>query len=336
MGKVAHLLTAPHLMGKTPLSLLKMRELIRIIVALVSLVTISLAAYGGAECAGTSDLPQGAETSAPHHPGPPGVVHTVTGSRAAADTPARREITTAGQVVPKTHRITLVAQRTADGSLTYNGTVPGPTIEIYEGDEVELTLINQLDVDVSVHVHGVHYKIDSDGTRHTRSFAPPGGKYVYRWIAALGSAGYWHYHDHVIGPGMDGVRGIEQGLYGALIVRKVGDPLPDKTFVLVMQNVWFNNKRYPHTPLLEAKLGERVEFVVITHGSRFHTFHIHGHRWLDRGTKRIIDTFTHNAGESTGFQVIAGEGVGPGEWMYHCHVHDHLEDGMMGFFIVRP
>jgi FtsP/CotA-like multicopper oxidase with cupredoxin domain len=230
----------------------------------------------------------------------------------------------------------LVAQRVADGSLTYNGTIPGPTIEIYEGDEVELTLVNQLDVDVSVHVHGVHYKIDSDGTRHTRSFAPPGGKYVYRWVAAPGTAGYWPYHDHVIGPGMDGVRGIEQGLYGALIVRKAGDLLPDKTFVLVMQNVWFNQKRYPHTPLLEAKLGERVEFVVITHGSRFHTFHIHGHRWLDRGTNRIIDTFTHNAGESTGFQVIAGEGVGPGEWMYHCHVHDHIEDGMMGFFVVHP
>lgn len=63
--------------------------------------------------------------------------------------------------------------------------------------------------------------------------------------------------------------------------------------------------RYPHTPLLEAKLGERVEFVVITHGSRFHTFHIHGHRWLDRGTNRGIDTFTHNAGESTGFQLTA-------------------------------
>ena len=31
-----------------------------------------------------------------------------------------------------------------------------------------------------------------------------------------------------------------------------------------------------------------------------------------------------NAGESTGFQVIAGEGGGPGE-------HDHVEDGMLGF-----
>ena len=293
-------------------------------------VTMALAACGGAVSG---------ETASTHpHPGPgtPGVLHKVTGSPTAPFIPVRREMDAEGRFVPKVHKITLVAQRTADGLLSYNGTVPGPTIELYEGDEVELTLVNQLDVDVSVHVHGVHYKIDSDGTRHTRSFAPPGGKYLYRWSAAPGTAGYWHYHDHVIGPGPDGVRGIEQGLYGALIVRRPGEPLPDKTFILVMQNVWFNHKRYPHTPLLEAKLGERVEFVVITHGHRFHTFHIHGHRWLDRGTNRFIDTFTQNAGESTGFQVIAGEGVGPGEWMYHCHVHDHLEDGMLGFLIVRP
>jgi FtsP/CotA-like multicopper oxidase with cupredoxin domain len=302
----------------------------------VCAVILTLTAYSGTLSTVSATAPPVPETSGGSHPETPGGAHTVTGSPAVVHIPARRETTTAGQVVPKTHKITLVAQRAPDGSLTYNGTVPGPTIEIYEGDEVELTLINQLDVDVSVHVHGVHYKIDSDGTRHTHSFAPPGGRYVYRWIAAVGTAGYWHYHDHVIGPGIDGVRGIEQGLYGALIVRKAGDPLPDKTFVLVMQHVWFNNQRYPHTPLLEAKLGERVEFVVITHGSRFHTFHIHGHRWLERGTNRIIDTFTQDPGESTGFQVIAGEGVGPGQWMYHCHVHDHLEDGMFGFFMVRP
>lgn len=284
----------------------------------------------------TATAPARAQTPAAPHGGPPGVVHEVTGSPTPPFIPARRETSSSGQIISKTHHITLVAQRRPDGSLAYNGTVPGPTIEIYEGDEVELTLVNQLDVDASVHVHGVHYKADSDGTRHTRSFAPPGGKYVYRWTAAPGTAGYWHYHDHVIGPGMDGVRGIEQGLYGALIVRKSGDPLPDKTFVLVMQKVWFNNNVYPHTPLLEAKLGERVEFVVITHGARFHTFHLHGHRWREHGTTRIIDTFTQNAGESTAFQVTAGEGVGPGDWMYHCHVHDHIEDGMLGFFRVRP
>jgi FtsP/CotA-like multicopper oxidase with cupredoxin domain len=71
----------------------------------------------------------------------------------------------------KTHKITLTARRSGE-QLTYNGAVPGPNIEIVEGDTVELTLVNELDVAVSVHVHGVHYDITSDGTRHSNSFAP--------------------------------------------------------------------------------------------------------------------------------------------------------------------
>jgi len=243
----------------------------------------------------------------------------------------------------KTHQITLVASQVAD-NFTYNGTVPGPTIEIVEGDTVELTLVNELDVDASVHVHGVHYDITSDGTRHSKSFAPPGGRYTYRWFAAAGTAGYWHYHDHVINrPEQppetrehEGSGGIDRGLYGAVIVRRPGEALPDKTFVIVMIENTLNGLRFPNAPFLEAREGERVEFVIIGHGDFFHTFHLHGHRWVDPGTFRLLDTKTVGPAESFGFQVIAGEGVGPGDWMYHCHVHDHMDMGMFGFFHVMP
>ncbi|MEV5742429.1 multicopper oxidase domain-containing protein, partial [Microbispora rosea] len=92
-----------------------------------------------------------------------------------------------------------------------------------------------------------------------------------------------------------------------------------------------------------AKLGERVEFIVIAHGNLFHTFHIHGHRWADNRTgmlkdpqdqSRIIDTKTTGPAESFGFQIIAGELVGPGMWMYHCHVQSHSDMGMAGMFMV--
>lgn len=52
-------------------------------------------------------------------------------------------------------------------------TIPGPTIVLTEGDTVELTLFNEITNDhsvngiskqVSVHVHGVHYELVSDGT----------------------------------------------------------------------------------------------------------------------------------------------------------------------------
>jgi hypothetical protein len=40
-------------------------------------------------------------------------------------------------------------------------------------------------------------------------------------------------------------------------------------------------------------------------------------------------------GDSFGFLVIAGDGVGPGMWMYHCHFQDHAS-AMKGFFQVLP
>uniref|UniRef100_UPI0011C833FC multicopper oxidase domain-containing protein n=1 Tax=Microbispora sp. CSR-4 TaxID=2592813 RepID=UPI0011C833FC len=49
---------------------------------------------------------------------------------------------------------------------------------------------------------------------------------------------------------------------------------------------------------------------------------------------RIIDTKTTGPAESFGFQIIAGEQVGPGMWMYHCHVQNHSDMGMAGMFIV--
>jgi len=49
----------------------------------------------------------------------------------------------------------------------------------------------------------------------------------------------------------------------------------------------------------------------------------------------VIDNKDLNPGSSFGFQVIAGEGVGPGAWMYHCHVQSHSDSGMAGIFLVR-
>ena len=40
-------------------------------------------------------------------------------------------------------------------------------------------------------------------------------------------------------------------------------------------------------------------------------------------------------GDSFGFLTIAGDGVGPGMWMYHCHVQSH-SGIMLGFFQVLP
>jgi FtsP/CotA-like multicopper oxidase with cupredoxin domain len=239
-----------------------------------------------------------------------------------------------------------------DGSLAYVAPDFGangvrPTIEMAEGETLDITLKNELSSDVSLHVHGVHYKQDSDGTRHSNSLVKPGQQRVYQWKAGAGTSGYWHYHDHVMGDD-EGSTGILSGLYGGLIVRMPGDPKPSKTFVIVGHDKTLNGRIYPDTPTYTAREGELVEWLVISHGNRVHTFHLHAHRWIT--PNRPTGSSPANAanagsghednhilapGDSFGFMVIAGEGVGPGMWMYHCHFQDHAS-AMKGFFKVLP
>lgn len=245
-------------------------------------------------------------------------------------------------------------RRTAFGFSRRTASIPGPTIEMVEGECLRITLVNRTDRRVSAHAHGVDYSQDSDGTPLTRSCVRPGESRDYLWRAhepqtrpdgtiRPGSAGYWHYHDHCMGT-HHGTVGINRGLFGALIVRRPGEPVPDvDPCVLVMIGTTFNLKRAPDTPVCEAAEGQRAEFVVITHGELDHTFHLHGHRWADTrtgtltedsGTARVIDNRSTGPGDSFGFQVVAGEGVGPGAWMYHCHVQSHSDLGMAGIFLV--
>ncbi|RLL70787.1 multicopper oxidase domain-containing protein [Streptomyces sp. Z26] len=261
----------------------------------------------------------------------------------------------------ETRLITMYIEELPDGQLGYGlkpgeASVPGPLLEMYEGDTLHIEVVNTLDVDASLHVHGVDYEIDSDGTHMTDSVVAPGKKRLYTWKSHApgkradgtympGSAGYWHYHDHAVGT-HHGTGGVQKGLYGGLIVRRKGDPVPDRQFTCVFNDMTINNrtgKPGDDTPNFTAKQGERCEFLVITHGEFYHTFHVHGHRWADNRTglltgpddpSAVVDNKICGPGDSFGFQVVAGEHVGPGEWMYHCHVQSHADMGMAGLFVV--
>lgn len=258
-----------------------------------------------------------------------------------------------------TRHITVYAEALPGGQYGYGltpgkATIPGPVLEMWEGDTLQVELVNNTDKRLSIHPHGVDYATDSDGSPFNDSFNEPGETRTYVWKShkpkqradgtwMAGSAGYWHYHDHAMG-GEHGTEGLRKGLYGALVVRREGDPLPDRQHTVVFNDMTINNKVAPDTPMLEANKGEKVEFIAIGHGDQLHTFHVHAHRWADNRTgwltgpddpSRVIDTRDLNPGSSFGFQVIAGEGVGAGAWMYHCHVQFHSDGGMAGIFLVR-
>ncbi len=246
-------------------------------------------------------------------------------------------------------------------------TIPGPTIILTEGDTAYVTLEHGIEGSndpVSLHVHGVHYEFKSDGTTkilngQVDSVAYPGRPYTYKWVAAPGTAGTWMYHDHAFGDPKVGTE--DKGLFGTLIVNpKSGKvkalidgeikevPLSEikREFILWMHETTFWGQEINHivnkqiplwtNPIVGAKLGELVRFHIIGIGTAFHTFHLHGHRWIEPGTTRVVDTVNIGPISRTSFVVKAGEGVGPGDWHYHCHVLQHMQSGMMGKFRVVP
>jgi len=110
---------------------------------------------------------------------------------------------------------------TATAVFAYNGTIPGPTLEVREGDRVIVHFENRLSVATTVHWHGLHIPFDSDGS----PFHPvePGEKRVYSFTLKPGSAGTYWYHPH---PNHSTGYQVAKGLYGAIIVRASDDPIP--------------------------------------------------------------------------------------------------------------
>ena len=78
-------------------------------------------------------------------------------------------------------------------TITVNGSSPGPVLRLTEGDEADITVVNQLDQPTSLHWHGIPVSFSKDGAL---SQAPiqPGSQYRYTFIAP--QAGTYMYHAH--------------------------------------------------------------------------------------------------------------------------------------------
>ncbi len=112
----------------------------------------------------------------------------------------------------------------------YNGAIPGPTLELREGDRVIVRFRNELPEDTTVHWHGLHLPFDADGSpMHP---VASGEEYVYRFTVRQGAAGTYWYHPH---PNHRTGWQVSMGLYGAVIIRAADDPLahlPERLLIL--------------------------------------------------------------------------------------------------------
>jgi FtsP/CotA-like multicopper oxidase with cupredoxin domain len=111
-------------------------------------------------------------------------------------------------------RIAPVTKRIGDATvrmLAYNGSIPGPTIRVPEGCEVDIDIVNDGDHDSTVHWHGLRLENRYDGTHETQTLIPVGGRFTAR-VAVPDPGVYW-YHPHVRED-----YGQELGLYGNVLV----------------------------------------------------------------------------------------------------------------------
>jgi len=140
--------------------------------------------------------------------------------------------------LPKTVEVNLTAAVTTlslqpgvtSEVFAYNGHVPGPTLDVREGDHVIIHFKNNLPEPTTVHWHGIHLPVESDGS----PFQPiaPGETHDYAFTVRPGTAGTYWYHPH---PDRRTGFAIGKGLFGGIVVHAADDPLasiPEKLLIL--------------------------------------------------------------------------------------------------------
>jgi FtsP/CotA-like multicopper oxidase with cupredoxin domain len=111
-------------------------------------------------------------------------------------------------------RIAPVAKCLGDATvrmLAYNGSIPGPTLRVRQGSELVVNVVNQGDLEATVHWHGLRLENRYDGTAATQSPMPVGGSFTYR--LTFPDPGVYWYHPHIRED-----YGQEMGLYGNIVV----------------------------------------------------------------------------------------------------------------------
>ena len=231
----------------------------------------------------------------------------------------------------------------------YNGSMPGPTIQAFQGDRVRINVHNRLPEVTTVHWHGLELPNRYDGIPGvTQPPIKPGETFVYEFD--LHQSGTFFYHPHTTMPEAFGMVGF------FIIHPKIAyDPPVDRDFVLVFQNFhippngnipdswsmdwnWqtINGRSGPFTTPLVCKHGERVririmDFAPIQH----HPVHLHGHTFWITGHEgnRLPESAwvaRNNAligvAQATDMEFIA---FNPGDWMFHCHMVHHMMNHMV-------
>ena len=229
----------------------------------------------------------------------------------------------------------------------FNGSAPGPTIQVTQGDKVRVIFKNELPESSSIHWHGFEDQIGYDGMPGiSQEPVRPGQSFTYNFT--IKQEGTYFYHSHMAMQEL-------AGMLGAFVMHPKVPYRPhcDKDFVIHLQEYavlanattpntmmmefnWLllNGKAGPASTPLIIRQGDRVRVRFVNLGMDHHPMHLHGHTFYVTGTEggRIPETawwpgntVLVGVAQSRNIEFVADN---PGDWMLHCHLPHHMMNQM--------
>jgi len=239
--------------------------------------------------------------------------------------------------------------------LGYNGSIPGPTILVYPGDQVAIRVSNLLTEGTSVHWHGLDIPNLMDGVPciEPSPLIPPHYSFTYQFTVQNPPGTHmYHSHYNAIPQEMGGMGGafiiLDPPGHGIAVERDYFimlhefhlnglpkfeltpgvydiDPYTDSFNFFTM-----NGRCFPHTEPLPVKLGDLVRIRLGNLGMNAHPIHLHGHQFdivasdgnpIGLEHQRIKNTINVAPGETYDIMFRANN---PGIWPFHCHIPHHM------------
>ena len=145
-------------------------------------------------------------------------------------------------------------------ALTFNGTIPGPTLRVRPGDRISLAFRNEMDAPTNLHTHGLVVSPEGNSD-NVFLHLEPGSEFDYAYELGVDHPpGVFWYHPHDHGTTAEQ---LFAGLYGAIIVDD-DEPIPAaRERLLVIHDIAFDGDVVHVASGVERMLGREGDIVTV-------------------------------------------------------------------------
>lgn len=139
--------------------------------------------------------------------------------------------------------------------MTVNGTIPGPTLEFTEGEYAVIYVENTMNVETSIHWHGLLLPNFMDGVPYLTT-PPIQPETTFKYEFPIRQSGTYWYHSHTM-------LQEQSGVFGSLLINPKEKTLEYDQDLVLMLSDWTNEN--PHSVLRNLKRGN--EWYQMTKGT---------------------------------------------------------------------